>query len=72
MRKEVMGQGKQSEQSSSESRVADGTQNSDVSSGDQKDQQVRAYFVAWYMVLFQQVKSTLTQLITGINLTGVS
>lgn len=39
MRKEVMGQGKQSEQSSSESRVADGTQNSDVSSGDQKDQQ---------------------------------
>ncbi|PWZ19864.1 ALBINO3-like protein 1, chloroplastic [Zea mays] len=39
MRKEVMGQGKQSEQLSSESRVADGTQNSDVSSGDQKDQQ---------------------------------
>uniref|UniRef100_A0A804P651 Membrane insertase YidC/Oxa/ALB C-terminal domain-containing protein n=1 Tax=Zea mays TaxID=4577 RepID=A0A804P651_MAIZE len=39
MRKEVMGQGKQSEQSSSESRVTDGTQNSDVSSGDQKDQQ---------------------------------
>lgn len=72
MRKEVMGQGKQSEQSSSESRVADGTQNFDASSGDQKDQQVRVYFVAWYMVLFQQVKSTLTRLITDINLTGVS
>lgn len=45
-RKEVLGQAKQSEESSSESSVIDGTQNSDVSSGDKKDQQVQSNFVA--------------------------
>ncbi|XP_066364683.1 ALBINO3-like protein 1, chloroplastic [Miscanthus floridulus] len=38
-RKEVLGQAKQSEQSSSESSFLDETQNSDASSGDKKDQQ---------------------------------
>lgn len=39
-RKEVPGQAKQSEQSSTESNVLDGAQNSGSSSGDNKDEQV--------------------------------
>lgn len=50
-RKEVLGQAKQSEQSSSESSFLDETQNSDASSGDKKDQQVVSIFVTfiWFI-----------------------
>jgi hypothetical protein len=50
-RKEVLGQAKQSEQSSSESSFLDETQNPDASSGDKKYQQVVSIFVTfiWFI-----------------------
>jgi hypothetical protein len=58
-RKEVLGQATQSEQSSTESRVLDGAQNLDASSGDNKDEQVQVCLVAWYMV-YSSSRSPLT------------
>ena len=51
-RKEVLGQARESEQSSTESRVLDGAQNLDVSSGNNKDEQVQFFFlllVIWFI-----------------------
>ena len=59
-RKEVLGQARESEQSSTESRVLDGAQNLDVSSGNNKDGQVQGFFfVACYMVYFSTTRSRL-------------
>ena len=58
-RKEVLGQAIESEQPSTESRVLDGAQNLDVSSGNNKDEQVQFFFVACYMVYFS-TRSPLT------------
>ena len=60
-RKEVLGQAIESEQPSTESRVLDGPQNLDVSSGNNKDEQVQFFFfvVACYMVYFR-TRSPLT------------
>jgi YidC/Oxa1 family membrane protein insertase len=56
-RKEVLGQAKQSEQSSTESSVLDGAQNSGSTSEDSKDEQVyltffNIYRIFWCMVYF--------------------
>ena len=51
-RKEVLGQAIESEQPSTESRVLDGAQNLDVSSGNNKDEQVQFFFfllVIWFI-----------------------
>ena len=51
-RKEVLGQAIESEQPSTESRVLDGAQNLDASSGNNKDEQVQFFFlllVIWFI-----------------------
>ena len=50
-RKEVLGQAIESEQPSTESRVLDGAQNLDVSSGNNKDEQVQFFLllVIWFI-----------------------
>jgi len=50
-RKEVLGQARESEQSSTESRVLDGAQNLDVSSGNNKDEHVQFFLllVIWFI-----------------------
>jgi len=57
-RKEVLGQARESEQSSTESRVLDGAQNLDVSSGNNKDRQVPCFFlllVIWFISALLEV-----------------
>lgn len=56
-RKEVLGQAKQSEQTSSESSVLDGAQNSGASSGDNQDEQVHVILV--YGLFHQQSPLTI-------------
>jgi len=52
-RKEVLGQAIESEQPSTESRVLDGAQNLDASSGNNKDEQVQFFFCCLLYGLFQ-------------------